>query len=70
MRFVIDSGLPYLVNNGKAYPVEIKDGVVRVDEDNATLTQAVGSYTQDEIRRKFGRNISSIKPKKTKKDKE
>lgn len=65
MRFIIENGLPFLIGGGKAYPVNIHDGKVDFDEDGATLTNATGNYTLDEIVRKLG-DVSSIKPKKKK----
>ena len=60
MRFAIVNGLPYLVSNGKMIPVEIKDGTVKIDKENARATSLKGRYTLIEIVAKCG-NTSSIK---------
>lgn len=66
MRFAIENGLPYLISNGRAYPVEIKDGRVRYDKENATLANSPGVYTLEEVCAKCGKEVSSI-PKRRRK---
>lgn len=69
MNFIIEKGMPYLVSNGRAYPVDIKDGVVKYNEEHSTMTEAKGRYSLQEIISKCGNNISSI-PKKSRKKSE
>lgn len=70
MLFAIDGGMPYLISNGRAYPVTIEDGVVTVDENTSSITELVGSYSLIEIVAKFG-NVSSVpKKKRSKKEEE
>ena len=66
MRFAIENGMPYLISNGRAYPVEIKNGSVRYDKENATLTSLQGVYTLEEVCAKCGKEVSSI-PKRRRK---
>lgn len=66
MRFAIENGMPYLISNGRAYPVEIKNGSVRYDKENATLANLQGVYTLEEIWAKCGKEVSSIKKRKKK----
>lgn len=66
MNFAIENGMPYLISNGKAYPVDIKDGVVTYDTKTASMTNSEGGYSLDEVVAKCGKNVSSIK-KTTKK---
>lgn len=65
MRFAIVNGLPYMVSNGRIYPVEIKGGTVKIDKNSASATEAKGTYTLQEITAKC-KNLCSIK-KATKK---
>lgn len=65
MRFAIVNGLPYLISNGHAIPVEIKDGSVRYDESHSTETGERGRYSLQEVIAKCGNEISSI-PKRQK----
>ena len=65
MKFAIIGGLPYMVSNGRMYPVEIKEGTVRIDKDNASMTDMRGRYTLQEVLAKC-KNLCSIK-KATKK---
>lgn len=60
MRFAIVNDLPYMISNVRMYPVEIKDGNVRIDKDNASMTDMKGTYTLPEIMAKCS-NLSSIK---------
>lgn len=66
MRFAIENGLPYLISNGRAYPVEIKNGSVRYDKENGTLANSRGVYTLEEVCAKCGKEVSSI-PKRRRK---
>ena len=66
MRFSIDNGMPYLISNGRAYPVEIKNGSVRYDKENATIANSQGTYTLEEVCAKCGKVVSSI-PKRSRK---
>lgn len=66
MRFAIENGLPYLISNGRAYPVEIKGGNVKYDEGASVLTELKGIYTLEEIHAKCGKEVSSIKKRRTK----
>lgn len=66
MNFIIENGMPYLVSNGRAYPVEIRDGAVKYDEEHATMTEEKGRYSLQEIIAKCGNNVSSI-PKRSRK---
>lgn len=66
MNFIIENGMPYLVSNGRAYPVEIRDGTVKYDEERAAMTGEKGRYSLQEVMAKCGRNISSI-PKRSRK---
>ena len=54
-----------MVSNGRMYPVEIKGGTVRIDKDNASMTDMRGRYTLQEVLAKC-KNLCSIK-KATKK---
>lgn len=63
MNFAIVDGLPYLISNGHAYPVEIKDGSVRCDESQFSPTKERGGYSLREVIAKCGNEVSSI-PKK------
>lgn len=69
MRFAIIGGLPYLIHDGMAYPVEIKGGAVTVDRSSPQKNDAIGRYTLGEIHAKCGQSVSSIvkKPKANKK---
>ena len=69
MRFAIENGMPYLISNGRAYPVEIKNGSVRYDKENATLSNSQGVYTLEEVYAKCGKEVSSI-PKRRRKSTE
>ena len=66
MRFAIENGMPYLISNGRAYPVEIKNGSVRYDKENATLANSQGVYTLEEVCAKCGKEVSSIKKRRKK----
>lgn len=66
MRFAIENGLPYLISNGRAYPVEIKNGSVRYDKENGILANSQGVYTLEEVCAKCGKEVSSI-PKRRRK---
>lgn len=70
MNFTIENGMPYLVSNGRAYPVEIKDGIVKYNEKHATMTETKGRYSLQEIIAKCGKNISSIPKRGQKKTEE
>lgn|GEM_PF-2166487 len=63
MKFAIVDGLPYLISNGYAIPVEIKDGSVRYDASQSSESEERGRYSLHEIIAKCGNDISSI-PKK------
>lgn len=62
--------MPYLISNGRAYPVEIKGDTVTVDEKNGTIAEGIGGYSLREIKAKLGDNVSSIKKKSKKKGEE
>lgn len=66
MRFAIVNGLPYMVSNGRMYPVEIKGGTVKIDKENASMTDTKGTYTLQEVLAKCKTHCSIIK-KSTKK---
>lgn len=66
MRFSIENGMPYLISNGRAYPVEIKNGSVRYDTENSAIANSQGVYTLEEICAKCGKEVSSI-PKRRRK---
>lgn len=66
MRFSIENGMPYLISNGRAYPVEIKNGSVRYDKENSAIANSQGVYTLEEICAKCGKEVSSI-PKRRRK---
>ena len=66
MRFAIEKGMPYLISNGRAYPVEIRNRSVSYDKENATLANSQGVYTLEEVCAKCGKEVSSI-PKRRKK---
>lgn len=66
MRFSIENGMPYLISNGRAYPVEIKNGSVRYDKEDSTLANLKGVYTLEEVCAKCGKEVSSI-PKRRRK---
>ena len=66
MRFAIENGMPYLISNGRAYPVEIKNGCVRYDKENATLANSQGVYTLEVVCAKCCKEVSSI-PKRRRK---
>lgn len=66
MKFFIENGVPYLVSNGMAYPVEIKDGNVRYEESQAFPSNIPGRYSLKEVMAKCGNNASSIQKKSRK----
>lgn len=66
MRFAIENGLPYLISNGRAYPVEINGNTVRYDDNLGTMTELQGCYTLTEIQAKLGDHVSSIKKRRSK----
>ncbi len=66
MRFALENGLPYLISNGRAYPVEIKGSNVRYNKDASIMTDLKGIYTLEEIHAKCGKEVSSIKKRRTK----
>lgn len=72
MKFAIENGLPYLISNGRAIPIEIKDRNIVIDESDASMTELEGVYTLEEIIAKCGKDVSSIpeKPKRRKKAEE
>lgn len=63
MRFEIDGGKPYLIIDGRAYPVKIKGGAVEYDPESGTMTEAKGRYTLREVVAKCGDDVSSIPPR-------
>ena len=67
MRFAIDNGKPYLIQEGRAIPVSIKDNDVTTDKGNAVPTELKGRYTLKEVKAKCGNEVSSIVAKKRKK---
>jgi len=69
MRFAILSGVPYLVANGKAYPVEISGDTVTYYEEGAQDFDGSGALSIDEVRAKFGSEIKR-KQKRRKKAEE
>lgn len=66
MRFEIDVGKPYLIIDGRAYPVKIKNGNVEYDPNSGVTTEAKGRYSLREVIAKCGKNVSSV-PTRTKK---
>ena len=66
MRFIIEDNKPYLCSGGRVYPVEIKDGKVRIDHEQGVLSDQVGHYCLQEVISKLGSNASSIKRRKRK----
>lgn len=66
MRFAIENGLPYLISDGRAYPVEITGNTVRYEENQGTMTELHGRYTLTEIQAKLGDHITSIKKRRSK----
>lgn len=65
MKFIIINGLPYMVANGRAFPVKIKNGVVEYDETHSSLVNFEGQYTLQEIMAKC-KNLCSIPKEKSK----
>lgn len=59
MRFEIKDGLPYLIADGRAIPVGIRDGDVKYDVSQAVATELTGRYSLAEVMAKCG-NCSSI----------
>lgn len=59
MRFEIKDGLPYLIADGRAIPVMIRDGDVKYDVSQAVATELTGRYSLTEVMAKCG-NCSSI----------
>lgn len=66
MNFEIDGGKPYLIIDGRAYPVKIKNGNVEYNPNGGVMTEAKGRYSLREVIAKCGKNVSSI-PARTKK---
>lgn len=66
MRFEIENGKPYLIIDGRAYPVKIKARSVEYDPSAGTMTEAKGRYTLQEVISKCGENVSSIPPRSRK----
>lgn len=60
MRFRINDGKPYLISGGRAYPVEIRNGNVRVALEQGELTGDKGQYCIQEVIAKLGGNVSGI----------
>ena len=67
MLFAIENGLPYYINNGRAYPVEISENSVVIDQANGAMTNAIGRYSLQEVKAKLGNSVTSIKKTKKKK---
>lgn len=70
MLFAIENSMPYLISEGRAYPVEIKDGTVTIDDKNGSMTDLIGRYTEREVVAKLGDGISSIKKRTARKKEE
>jgi len=69
--FAIIDGLPYLIHNGMAIPVEIKEnGDYSYDVKKAAESDAKGVYTVREILAKCDKLSSVPKAKATKKPRE
>lgn len=66
MLFIIHENKPYLCSGGRVYPVEIKDGKVKIDLENGSLSDEKGYLTLREIVSKLGPNTSSIQRRKRK----
>ena len=64
MLYAIMEGMPYLISNGKGYPVSIKKDELVIDEQGVFDTEEIGRYSQAEVIAKLG-ECSSIEPKKT-----
>lgn len=65
--FAIINGLPYLIHNGMAIPVEMKpNGDYKPEPSQAVKTDETGRYTEREIIAKC-KTLSSVKPKTTRK---
>lgn len=58
--------MPYLIMDGRSYPVKIKDGNITYDSGAGTMTESKGRYSLEEVMAKCGRAVSSI-PKKPRK---
>lgn len=68
--FAIIDGLPYLIHDGMAVPIEMKsNGDYTPDITQAFQTEESGRYTYKEILAKC-KNLKSIKPKTRKKKEE
>nr|DAY85780.1 MAG TPA: hypothetical protein [Caudoviricetes sp.] len=63
MRFTIIDGLPYMVSNGRLYPVDIKDGKVTYSREQSSMTDSMGEYTLAEVMAKCTK-LCSIKRKR------
>lgn len=66
MRFTISHNKPYLCSGGRVYPVEIKNGTIRIDKGNGELSEEKGRYSLQEIISKLGDNCSSLRKRKRK----
>ena len=64
MLFAIINDKPYLIHDGKAYPVSIENGETVTVEKSGKKTKEIGRYTLREVVAKIGLNVSSVNPKK------
>lgn len=65
--FAIINGLPYLIHNGMAIPVEIKqNGDYKPELSQAFATEETGRYTEKEIIAKC-KSLNSVKKKTARK---
>lgn len=67
MRFTVILGAPYLVANGKAYPVDISGDSVTYFKEGSTAYKSEGELSLDEVRAKFGTEIKHKESKRRKK---
>lgn len=60
MLFAIINDKPYLIKDGKAYPVKIENGDTVTVATSGKKTDHIGRYMLREIVAKLGENVSSI----------
>ena len=70
MRFTVINGMPYLVSNGTAYPVDINEDSVTFFKESTVECNTPGEYSLSEVRAKFGDVVEHKKTKRKKKAEE
>lgn len=67
MAFVVMFEQPYLVANGKAYPVDIDGACVTYFEEGAVDYDSPGTMSIEEVWAKFGRYVKHKSERKSRK---